>query len=487
VKARVYRLLLAVVMYVALVAALICAAYSTMAKFHGRLAIGLGQEENIAVASAMIPLRPGTPNVLPNVRGRQIPFEDPETAWKVFSKSAEYHAVRLPFSVTLDKIDVISAPPPKHLLNLSGPEPGGLLEIQERGEARIGGATYRIASIDQWSGLMRDPQGMPMAAVTLTGDSANEAARTILFLASGIWQATPAGAAVYFAWHAGDAEAARAAAAAELPGLESARWGVVDGGAINWFHAFTPGTGARLSSGEEVTLIAFDEKRPAVAVEIDRAGTKEVVWVAANETVEGVPVQFEYPALAPQVFMVHAWEDGRALVAAYENRQPAGQKELQRGQCFHPDPAPLNLCLDDVLSSAVPVGELESKLWAAVLKSESGEEITLRQGEAKRLGDWLVEYKRLFPPRDVNYILTIAGTTTRQVTIKPGHSVRVGHWRLRQDQNECDPQTVAMLAADYMPGRTPAILLAALGLAALLLRLADYALRISKRQTRRYI
>ena len=478
------RPLLAVAMYVALAAAAICAAYCSIAQFRGTLAVGLGRQEKIAVASAMIPLRPETPNVLPNVPARHIPFEDPETAWKAFLRSADYHAARLPFSVKLDKIDVISAPPPTHLLSLSGAEPAASVEIQDGGEAPIGGVPYKVASIGLWSGLMRDPQGVPMAAVTLTGDGGNAPARTTLFLASDVWQTTPGGAAVYFAWHPGDVESARAAAAAGLPGLESERWGVVDGGAINWFHAFTPGTGARLSTGEEVTLVAFDEKRPAVAVEIDRAGTKDVVWVAANETIERVPVRFDYPALAPHVFMLHAWEDGRALVAAYENRQPAGQLELQRAQWFHPDPAPLNLRLDDVMSNAVPVDESESKLWAAVLKSDAGEEITLRQGEAKRLGDSLVEYKRLFPPRDVNYILTVAGTTTRQVTLKPGQSLRAGHWRLRQAQNQCDPHTVAVLEADYMPGNTPAILLAILGLAALLLRLANYGVRISKRQTK---
>ena len=472
------RLILAAAMYVALAAAAICAIYSTRAGFRGTLAIGLGREENIAVAQAIVPPRFETPNVWWNVPARLIPFNDPETAFKTFSKSAEYHAVRLPFSIRLKKINVISAPPPRHLLSLSGAEPAGLIEIQEGGETRIGAAPFKVTSIRQWSGLMRDPQGIPMAAVTLTRDGANETARTTLFLASGVWQTTPGGAAVHFDWHPGDDdEAARDAAAAPPPGLESARWGVADRGAINWFQSFMPGTGARLSSGEDVTLIAFDETRPAIAIEIELSGKKRTVWLAHNETIDGVPVRFEYPTLAPHIFMVHAWEDGHALVAAYENQKPAGQKELLQGQSFHPANAPLNLRIDDVLSSAVPVPESESNLWAAVLKSESGEEITLRQGEAKRLGDSLVEYVRLSPRREVNYVLTIAGASTRQVTLNPRQSVRVGDWRLHQAENESDPHTIAVLAAVYTPGRTLAILLAALGLAALLLRLAGFARR----------
>ncbi|MCX5769717.1 MAG: hypothetical protein NTZ09_05530 [Candidatus Hydrogenedentes bacterium] len=479
------RLLLAVVMYVALAAAAICAIYSELADFRGRVAVRLGREENIAVAPAIVQPRFETPNTAWNVPPRLIPFNDPDTAWKALPKSENYRVARLPFSVRVDKINVISAPPPRHFLASNGTEPTGLIEIQQGGDVHIGNAQFKVARIGPWSGLMRDPQGVPMAAVTLTSGGPNAPAQTTLFLASGIWQTTPGGAAVYFAWHPGDAEAARSAAAAPPPGLESARWGVIDRGAINWFRSFAPGTGARLSSGEDVTLVAFDEKIPAVAVEIQRGATKRVVSVAANEITDGVPVRFEYPTLAPLVFMVHAWEDGRALVAAYENRQPAGQEELQQGRSFHPAAAPLNLRIDDVLSSAVPVPESESNLWAAVLKSESGEEITLRQGEAKRFDDLLVEYVRLFPPRVVNYILTIDGA--RQATLKPGQSVRIGDWRLRQAENECDPNTVAVLAAQFTPGRTLATIFAALALTALLLRLADYALRISKRRADRRI
>jgi hypothetical protein len=339
-------------------------------------------------------------------------------------------------------------------------------------EVSIDGKPFKIAGMDKWSGLMRNPQGVPMAAVVLTGDAA--AAPTAILLASDIWRLTPGGAAVCFKWHPSEAEA-RQAAAAPPPGLESARWGVIDRGAVNWFGSFTPGAGAVLSSGEEVALVSFDEKKTAVAVEIKQGTEKRAVWVRANEVVDGIPVRFEYPGLAKYVFILHAWEDGKAIVAEYGNGQPVAQKELLQRHWLYRESSEVNLRLDDVFSAAVAVTESESTLWAAVLKAESGDEIVLREGEARRFGDSLVEYGRLTQRPAPTCTLTIGGD--RQVVLKPMESVRVGDWSLRLSVPWDDFETAALLDADYMPGRRWALLLGAIGVTVLLSRFAARASR----------
>ena len=462
------RILLTVVTFVALAGAVVLFTMSsTVFKFSGRMPIGLGRQESVAVGVITIPPRWKAPNLM-QVYRNEIPFEDPETGFKHCSESEQYTVARLPFSVRVDKID---APPTQHLLKFSGPDPAKYLEIKDGDNVSIDGATFKITGLGEWSGLMRDPQGVPMAAVTLAGDGGAESAPVVVLLASDIWQVTPGGTALCFKWHPGEAEA-RQAANGPPTGLESARWGVIDRGAVNWFATFTPGTGAFLSGGEEVTLVAFDENKPAVEVEIKQGVEKRVVCVAANQIADDVPIRFEYPALAKNAFIIHAWEDGKAIAAEFKNGQPAHQKELPQRQWFYPAPAQLNLRLDDVFSNAVAVTKSESKLWAAVLKSDAGEEIVLRQGEARPIGDSRIEYCRqygLMKDPQITYTLTIGGD--RHVMLKTHESVRKGDWRLRPTYSD-DLETVAVLDADYTPGRRWAMWLAGIGLAALVLRIA---------------
>jgi len=463
------RILFAAAM-IALLLGAVCSAYARLAAFHGQMAVATGGREDIVVAPAGIVTPLTAPGVIKNVPARQIPFSDPKTALAVFSKAADYHAAPTPFQIKLDKIDILNSTSPKHFLNISGPGPRQRIIIEPGREISIGGAPFKIVNIQKWSGLLRDPQGTPMAAVTLARNNPEPAAT--LFLASGVWQATPQDAAVYFTWH-NDPQAAPNAAKAGLPGIESARWGVVDRGAVNWFQSFTPGTGATLSTGEEITLLSFDEKRPAIAIEMIRNGTKSTAWIPANQPVDGVPVRFEYPALAPWVFMIHASEDGRALVSAFNNGRPAALNELRAGQWVFTEPAPVNLRLDDVLANAVPVTVNDSTLWAAVLKAPTGEETTLRQGEVKPLGDGMVEFVRDAPPPRLAYQLTIGDN--HRATLKPQQSIRIGDWRIQQSTCPRDPYNIAVLDLEYTPARKASFILLA---AALTTLLASLALRL---------
>lgn len=458
-RVRPYRLLLVVVVSLSAAAAIACFAYRSAAAFSGALAVSSGRKESVAVIPATVVVSSKTINLFRNVPAKNIAFQDKEAAFQIFSKRADYHAVRLPFSVKLEKIEVVSAPSPEHFLKLSGPCPEQTIGIKDGSEILVAGVPFTVKSIAKWSGLLRDPQGIAMAAVTLSENA--KPAR--MFLASGVWQNSPAGAAVQFVWHADGAEAARAAANAGLPGIESARWGVIDRGAVNWFNSFTPGAGAFLSSGEEITLVAFDESRPAVAVEIKRDGDTDIFWIEANDSIEGVPVLFEYPAQAPRVYTIHAWQDGSAIVTAYERGGEVARKEMRPRETLS------GLRLDDVLASAVPVTEDESTLWAAVVQSQSGEETVLRQGEAKRLEGCLVEYVRRIPPRIVNYTLTVPGK--QNVVLKPGQSLRIGPWRLSQAQHDADPGKVAVLNVTYAPLKNLIITFTAIALAALILLL----------------
>ncbi len=455
------RFLLSVITFAALLGATYYFCVSTFQNtFSGTLVVAVGRQERVAAASqAYVAAKaPG----LSRAPTSAIPFEDPESGRKYFAQQEWLEFVQLPFAVRADKIYI---PPVLSRLTVSEGQDEKSIEIKTGDTVTIGATQYKTASIGKWSGLMRDPQGAPMAAVTLTGDADNAAAMTML-LSSDIWQMTPGGSAFCFRWHAADEQAAQAAAG-PAPGIESARWGVVDGGAVNWFQSFTPGTGAFLKNGDEVTLVAFDEEKPAVAVEIKTGDEKRVTWVAANGAVEGVPIKFEYPAAAAHVFVIDAWEDGKAVVTEYQKSRQVAQKPLSQRQWFYPASAGFNVRLDDVLSTAVAVTESKSTLWCAVLRDEAGEEIVLREGEARPMGDSRVQYVRSMEYAAVAYTFTIDGK--RQVTLKRGQSMRVGDWRLRPWYYEDMPP---LLNVDYMPGRKQASILGLIGLTAVLLRIA---------------
>lgn len=477
-RLRADRLLLGVGI-LALAVAGVFAAYSRFAAFFGELAVGAGREEDIVAAPAEVVLRFAAPGVVQGVSGRAIPFNDAESGRKIFPPGGDYHVARLPFLIKVSEIEILTTAPASDFLEIAGPESKKRLAIRLGAQVSIGGTWYATASVSKWSGLLRDPQGVPMASLTVETGAAG--AHATAFIASGTWQVVEPGVALHFQWVENEA-----AAKTQLPGIESARWGVVDGTAMNWFQSFAPGTGAQLSTGENVTLVGFEEQRampdgpkPAIAVEMGRGGEKSVFWVGANETGAGGLIRFEHPALLPRVFTVCAWDDGRALVAAFENGQPAGAKQLRAGQAFRESAADVNVWLQQVLSMATPVTETESTLWAAVLKTREGEAVTLRQGEAVRLGDSLVEYVREAPAPTLRYRMRING---KDVTLDPGESLRVGNWRLgqarlRQAGGSKEPTAIAVLAAEYTPVRNAAYVLLAVGIGALLAGIAKHAVR----------
>jgi hypothetical protein len=94
----------------------------------------------------------------------------------------------------------------------------------------------------------------------------------------------------------------------------------------------------------------------------------------------------------------------------------------------------------------------------------------LRQGEAVRSGDALLEFTRTDSAKRVSYEFAVAGAAGkgRTFSIGPDSSVRRGDWRLTQGDPARDPLRTAVLRAEYAPARSWSRIVVAVALAGLI-------------------
>ena len=277
-----------------------------------------------------------------------------------------------------------------------------------------------------------------------------------VFLVTDTWRRVEPSIGIRFRWFE-SGPSAREDLEGGLPALESARWGAVDGSAINWFASFEPGTAATLADGTRVTLVQVDEHHrshggegPAVAVRVEGGAEPRTVWVPANARDPDALVRFDYCARLETVLLLDAWAEGAALVAAYQNGTACGGRVLADGETWRPEGFPYELRLDAVLEAAVPVRREDSPLYEAVLRN-GNRELRCRQGEAVRLGDALVEYVRVAPPPVVRYVLFAVPAGEDQgvaFSLGPGDVLTYRGWQLALGPPGPDPLHMAVLRAE---------------------------------------
>jgi len=486
-----------------LVAAAALETYFRMQSFEGELCVAQGGVERVAVQIAdtrswIVDLRSRIKDwgfketlvIQREVHPDDIPFEDPGAAVDLLDSRMTYDAVRLPFVVQLKNIAVLDKPSAECRLQQVSPRGQQETAFAIGAEVLIGEEPFKVEAIRKWSGLFRDPNGMPMAALSVRHPGLPWTEH--IFLAAGTWRriespadshVTPNGGAdsgapglvgIYFNWFESE-NLARKALDAGRPGIESARWGVVDGVAVNWFESFAPGTGTRLSDGTSVTLLQLDEEhdsetgaRPAIEVEIQEDGAPSAVWVAANQPDANGRVCFEYPARLDNVVLLYGYPGGMALAAAYCGQDSAADKTLHVGETWSVKGLPFELRLDQARAHTVPVEPENSPLYEAVLVSPTTQ-LRLRQGEAVRHNDVQLEFIRTQPPPSVRYdlALTAANGPERTFSISPDETVTFGSWSLSQAPPAPNPTQTAVLHIVFIHNRTWLKLILASSLAAL--------------------
>jgi hypothetical protein len=278
-----------------------------------------------------------------------------------------------------------------------------------------------------------------------------------------------------FAWFATQTEAWKDSSAG-LSTVQAARWGIVDGNAVNWFQSFTPGAGAQRADGATVTLLRRDAKHPfhsgpwpSIEVQIAKGGQDQALWVPVNDLDPEALVRFEDFAALETVLRLNAFQDGGAVVSLHYRGKSCGVKVLTAGQTWNPEGAPYEIRLDRVLEKAVVVMPKDSTLYQAILRDAAGE-LQLRQGEAVRSNDLLLQFIRIEPEWRLRYDLTVVedGSANEQsFSLSPGETVRQGDWRFSQAPPGSDPLHTAVLRADLPGGRSWIRVLVAVALALL--------------------
>jgi hypothetical protein len=393
--------------------------------------------------------------------------------------------VRLPFSIRLKQAHVLREEQPHNLVKISGDiktdaAGAGLersIDLQERGEIEVNGEKYQLKTVRKWSGLFRYASGEPLAALSLRRPQFVKPRQTVgeawtenVFVSANAWRRVEPEIGLRCSWSPSET-AAHDALAAGLPGIEAARWGVVEGVTVNWFESFLSGAGAELKNGGAVTLLRLDESGPEPFVEVQfiEGGQRSVERAAANRRDVDARVRFEYFPRLETVILLNAFDDDKAVFAAYHKRQPCGQRTLSAGESWSPEGFPFEIRFDQALRTALPVSAEDSTVYEAVLQGASGD-LRLRQGEAVRCGDALLEFSRKADPPQVRYDFTASDEDThfdRAFSLGPGERVRLRDWRFSQGPPAPDPTHAAVLDVEHSPVWSPPRIVLAGGLAGL--------------------
>lgn len=372
-----------------------------------------------------------------------IPFDNPEAIARRVGRTDGLDAVVLPFHVRLDQVELIRERYPSHFITVTGPEGASRLLPHEKAVEDLPGGPARLKEYRPWSGLIHHALGRPMVSLALRrgdGPWVNHTGNAGSF-------ATVDGVAVTVLWQ--DREAAAKAA---LPGVASlGRWGVAEGDTVQWFQPIVPGTGVALQDGRQVTLVAYDEKRPAIRVRIRGQETDEVRWYTPDAGDPAGPVRFEHAQLG---IAVCGFGVDEAWLRAFRGGEALGDRLLRAGETWDAG-AGLQVRLDQALGTAIPIPADEAGVWCAVF-GQGDEEFVIREGETKRFENGVtLHFTRDLPPPEVVYHLTVVSPTLeerKQFSLWPGQHARYGQWRFEQGVNTRNALHSAVLKARRVYG-----------------------------------
>jgi hypothetical protein len=444
--------------------------------FNGELCVGVGKSERLAIckseSSFKIPHVEGVPflNDKRDIRGsssQDLPFDEPGVAGRNLPDGS-YDAMRLPFEIRLKQVHSLREAQARNKLKVSGDGPDRDVDLPEHAGLEIHGEKYQLKMTRKWSGLVRLASGQALANIALRRPG--EGWTENIFLAEKEWRnVEPAVGLMYSRSETEDD--ARKALSAGLPGVENARWGIVDEEAVDWSQSFTPGSGADLKNGGSATLTRFDESGeiPFIEVQFVEGGKRSVVKASANERDSRARIRFEYPARLESVIMLNSFQDDSACVAAYYKGKACGVKTLASGETWIPDGFPFEIRLDQALRNAAPVKADDSSFFEAILQGPS-RELRLREGEAVRCGDAILEFSRKAEAPSLRYEFVASDEKSgfsKTFSLGPGENVRMRDWRFSQGEPGADPLRMAVLEVQHSPVWSPPRILLAGSMAAL--------------------
>lgn len=426
--------------------------------FSGEIRIPADGTERVAVREVADGAARGA-----GVRAAEVPFEQAATGAMLGDDDKRYEYARLPYQLKIEETAVIATHPVRNELQFPHMK-CGRIAVDEGGDITVGGESFTVVAIRKWAGLMREHTGVAGACVALSEDGAAWAENIIV--APGKWQALNEDVTIRFDW-AKSAEAARAMLR-NAPGLDAARWGIVDGNAVNWFHSFEPGMGLDLRGGGSVMLVEVDQAKPALHLEIRNKKNRRMVVVTPNSEVEPL-VKFEHPAAAKHALRVAAWRDNAAEAAWFVGGACVAQAELEAGAVWKPGDVPWALRLDQAYEYAAPVKDSDSPLYEVVLRhggKDAPRYVRVRQGEQATMLGMRVDYVRTAPPPVVAYTLaaTAEDGKRRRFTVGPGDDAGCGDWVFEQVPASSEPMQAALLRVRHQPKRGVHTYLIAAGL-----------------------
>ncbi|MFO7974012.1 MAG: hypothetical protein R6V12_05195 [Candidatus Hydrogenedentota bacterium] len=351
-----------------------------------------------------------------------------------------YEAVELPFSVKLAAIgfENVGVVPPKLTIATGNRE--RRVPFAAGVGVVLGDESFVMCEIRPWGGLISESAesgGTPLAIVAVRAHQRKWVENIVA--EDGDWLRLADELVFRFSWVESE-DAALESLRRGVPGLEAARWGVEDNGAMNWFESFIPGTGLQLSDGTQVVLAEVreaetDQRREEVALRFKKVyeGKVQDIWVPANGATEDGLLRFSYPTVAQFVAMGYAWAPDTLLVALFENRKEAGRYTFKRGQFQTLGESQCSFRLDQVLGSAVYLPRQDSPLEELVLESDQ-RLLRLRQAETLFVNGDAVTFSPAVSEELPVYTVEIEypDGKTETFTIQRDTVLPVGKWSIQQ-------------------------------------------------------
>ncbi len=247
---------------------------------------------------------------------------------------------------------------------------------------------FHVSLPTPFYGLVRVPQGDPMAMLTVWVDGGTPSR---IRLHSGALVQSPFGDAysIRFLWYETEADAFKSA---DSPAIDSARWGVVDGGRIQWMNSFLPGTGLEREDGVVVSLLEVkDDGAEGLRIHVgfEDGDDRWSTWYSS--TGGDAEVRVENPGKNGLRVDVVAWSEDSAIATAFWNGELVGKTSLQIGERWGIPNLSTSIRLDTILRSASP-GEAEGTEILGILLRTPTRELLLREGEKRYLDGYYVGF-----------------------------------------------------------------------------------------------
>lgn len=373
----------------------------------------------------------------------------PSDAAALLPPNITFDAAVLPFQAVLHSAELLEASMSSYVLEFHAHDRPWEQAIEPGSTVAVEGRAIRVDAIQAWGGLLRQADGPPMADVSVALDDGGWVSD--VFLAAGSWVRAGSDLALCLEWEVDTAPVA----SAEFPQrLSAARWGVVDGGAMQWTSSFEPGASFMLRDGRSVTLrgvgaAATDERELSVLV--DGPGGVQEVEVSAN-TAEGAIVRFEDLGRLELSVVIRAETSRRAAFASYTRGELTGVATEDVGEVWESPDGRVRIRLEQLEAHALPLRGADSPLVEAVLNTGEGT-VRVREGESFRWQDMTVVFQRTRMPASYSLRLAVAGDgAARVVRTAPGNPIRIGDWEFEPVRVEPREGGFTVRARRYVSG-----------------------------------